>query len=75
MHAIYRLDTVPDDELMLSKILTASAPTREISALIDCELSGQVNHYLQTGKFPDNQKEFAIDYLIKKGWTIVNAEY
>lgn len=72
-HAAYRLDTVALDEMQLSKILESQAPTREIQALIRAELAGQVEYYMQHGAFPKNQKNFCVDYLIKKGWTVYNV--
>lgn len=72
-HAYYRLDTVAQDELSLSRTLEAQAPTREIKALINAELAGQVMYYLQHGEFPQDQKHFCIDYLTKKGWSIFNV--
>lgn len=40
------------------------------AAIVDCEVNGQVEYYLQHGEFPANQREFAIAYLTSKGWDV-----
>jgi hypothetical protein len=41
----------------------------EFKDLIECEVIGQVEYFEATGKFPDNQIEFAKQYLKQKGAT------
>jgi hypothetical protein len=36
--------------------------------LIDIEVNGQLNYLLTTGNFPDNQLQFALDQLKKRGY-------
>lgn len=72
-HVRYSCDFTVQGEKRLADIQAYAFNCEYIKALVQCEIAGQVDYFLQFGKFVEDQRSFAADCLSSKGWCVSNV--
>jgi hypothetical protein len=68
LHLKTRLGFSVDHEIELGRIQANMFSSNLLQDLVYCEVALQAEHFRQTGQFIQNQLEFTINYLTKRGY-------